>query len=66
MSDIIKVAANLALGRYLYDLYEIVETQKSISSGRLEAYLDVAHELMKLDCIKIREERLSSPPTDYS
>jgi hypothetical protein len=48
-------ADQLAMGTRLNELYEICEKQKTISTRRLEMYLDDLHEGMKLDAIHFRE-----------
>ena len=48
-------ADQLAMGTRLSELYEICEKQKTISTRRLEMYLDDLHEGMKLDAIHFRE-----------
>jgi hypothetical protein len=48
-------AASLATGYRLDALYRICETQKSISTKKVERYLDKLHEDMKLDAIYLRE-----------
>ena len=54
-SNCIKKAAGLARGYRLQGLYEICENQKTISTAKLESYLDALHEAMKLDAIFLRE-----------
>lgn len=50
----IQKAAQLAMGNRLTGLYEICEKQKTISTAKLESYLDALHEDMKLDAIHFR------------
>jgi hypothetical protein len=50
----IQKAAQLARGTRLAGLYEICESQKTISTAKLETYLDALHEDMKLDAIHLR------------
>lgn len=50
----IQKAAQLAMGTRLTGLYEICEKQKTISTAKLESYLDALHEGMKLDAIHFR------------
>ena len=50
----IQKAAELAMGTRLIGLYEICEKQKTISTAKLEPYLNALHECMKLDAIHLR------------
>jgi hypothetical protein len=50
----IQKAAQLAMGTRLCELYAICEKQKTISTAKLEFYLDALHEEMKLDAIHFR------------
>jgi len=50
----IQKAAKLADGTRLKGLYEICEKQKTISTAKLENYLEALHEGMKLDAIHFR------------
>ena len=48
-------AAQLALGTRLRKLYEICETQQTISTSRLKWHLDKIADDMKLDAIHFRQ-----------
>jgi hypothetical protein len=50
----IQKAAQLAMGTRLNGLYAICENQKTISTAKLELYLNALHEGMKLDAIHFR------------
>jgi len=50
----IQKAAQLATVTRLNGLYEICYKQKTISTAKLESYLDALHERMKLDAIHFR------------
>ena len=47
-------AASLLKGQRLNDLYYICEHQKTISTKKLEKYLDKIHDGMRLDAIHFR------------